>query len=148
MWNDAMTQVNKMYVPLEKDYKNKYTYVKALGSKPGSQEYIVYEAAKQKYEAIKQKHDWIENNIKTVDIEISKVTESEKNCFITIANKGYGGTRIQFGKVVYNPKGEVYARKFYLDGADVASVEHNQTFEEIPEDNDDDIEPKPAQNQN
>jgi len=136
MWHDAAVQVNRMYAPLEKDYKNKYTYVKALGSKPGSQEYIVYEAAKQKYEAIKQKHDWIENNIKTVDEELAKVIESEKNCYVTIANKGYGGTRIQFGKTIYNPKGEVYARKFYLDGADIGSVEHNQTFEEVSDEND------------
>jgi len=140
MWHDAAVQVNKMYAPLEKDYKNKYTYVKALGSKPGSQEYVVYEAAKQKYEAIKQKHDWIENNMKTVEEELAKVIDSGKNCFVTIANVGYGGTRIQFGKVIYNPKGEVFARKFYLDGADVSSVEHNQTFEEVSDEND--AEPK------
>jgi len=146
MWHDAIVQINRMYAPVEKDYKNKYTYVKALGSKPGSQEYIVYEAAKQKYEALKQKHDWIENNIKTVDEELAKVIESGKNCFITIANKGYGGTRIQFGKVVYNPKGEVYARRFYLNGAEVASVEHNQVFEDIPDETDpseNNVKPKP-----
>ena len=117
---DAKTQIDKVYGPLERDFRNKQSYVKALGHKPGSQEYYVFEMAKQKFEAVKQKYDLVEAQIKKIDELLSKPTT--KSGSISIRGKGYGGMRLKIGKATYTPKGEIYGRKFYLDGADIAST--------------------------
>ena len=117
---EAKTQIDKVYVPLERDYKNKAAYVKTLGHKPGSQEYYVFDMAKQKFEGVKQKYELVESQIKKIDEMLTQATAKKGS--ISIFGKGHGGTRIQIGKAVYSPKGEVFRRKFYLDGADIASV--------------------------
>jgi len=117
---EAKMQIDKVYAPLERDYRNKSAYIKTLGHKQGSQEYYVFEMAKQKFESIKQKFDLVEENIKMIDEALAKTIA--KGGSVSILGKGYGGTRIQIGKVVYTPRGEIYGRKFFLEGADIQSV--------------------------
>ncbi|MDR0303302.1 MAG: FapA family protein [Chitinispirillales bacterium] len=116
----AKEQLEKLNSTLEKEYKNKLSYVKMMNCKPNSQEYIICETAKQKYDAMTQKLVLVEKNITAINEALSK--EATRKGHIAITGKGYSGTRIQIGKVVYCPKGEIYRRRFYLDGADIASV--------------------------
>ncbi|MCL2845236.1 MAG: FapA family protein [Chitinivibrionia bacterium] len=98
-------------------YKNKTTAIKTFGYKEGSPQYNDYLASKKKYEEIKAKSELVENNLTAINAKLAE--ERQHTGHIAILKNGFAGTVIKIGRYKYYIKDNVFARKYYLEGAEI-----------------------------
>ena len=112
-----MTQLEKVYVPLKKDYEGKRDRIKAFGYAPNTPQYAIYEAARQKFEGVKKKYDLVEGSINEINTILSKSVEL--NGSISICGDGYVGTHLQIGNHELILKNDVFGRKYFLKKGEI-----------------------------
>jgi len=113
------SQLEKVYTPLENDFKSKRDRVKAFAYAQGSPQFVAYEAARQKFEMVKKKFDLVEDNINRINKVLTQVSVSEKPGSISILNNGYIGTHLQIGNCELMLKNDVFKRKFFLKKGEI-----------------------------
>jgi len=118
--SEALTQLNALYVPAEREVRNKTAMLKKFGDLATKEQVASLDQIKQKFKTIKMKTELVEKNIATIDVELKREDILEGDIFIN--GDLYPGTQVEIHKKRKIIKDKNRARHYMLTDGELDSL--------------------------
>ncbi len=118
--SEALEQLNELYIPAEREVRNKTTMLKKFGDLATKEQVASLDQIKQKFKTIKMKTELVEKNIATIDAELKRDDILEGDIFIN--GDLFPGTQIELHKKRTTIKEKNNKRHYLLTDGELDSL--------------------------